>query len=82
MRLAHRPAARRPGARRRHGAEHFGSAWATNYGPDTVTRLDAASGERLGEPIPTGADPKGIAVGMGAVWVPNAGDCTLTRIVP
>jgi streptogramin lyase len=60
----------------------FGSVWATNYGSDTVTRLDAATGERIGEPIPTGADPKGIAVGMGAVWVANAAECTLTRIVP
>jgi streptogramin lyase len=60
----------------------FGSVWATNYGSDTVTRLDATSGDQIGKPIPTGADPKGIAVGMGAVWVANAGDCTLTRIVP
>ena len=60
----------------------FGSVWATNYGSDTVTRLDASSGEPIGEPIPTGADPKGIAVGMGAVWVANAGECTLSRIAP
>jgi streptogramin lyase len=60
----------------------FGSVWATNYGSDTVTRLDAASGEPIGEPIPTGADPKGIAVGLGAVWVANAGECTLSRIAP
>jgi hypothetical protein len=60
----------------------FGSVWATNYGSDTVTRVDAASGERIGKAIRTGADPKGIAVGMGAVWVANAGDCTLSRIVP
>jgi streptogramin lyase len=60
----------------------FGSLWATNYFAGTVTRIDAATGERIGEPIPTGADPKGIAVGMGAVWVANAGACTLTRIDP
>jgi hypothetical protein len=27
----------------------FGSVWATNYGSDTVTRLDATSGEPIGE---------------------------------
>jgi len=59
-----------------------GSVWATSYRTDTVTRLDAETGSRIGEPIATGADPKGIAVGMGAVRVANAGDCTLTRIVP
>lgn len=58
------------------------SVWATSYRTDTVTRLDAETGARIGEPIATGADPKGIAVGMGAVRVANAGDCTLTRIVP
>jgi SAM-dependent methyltransferase len=58
------------------------SVWATNYGSDTVTSLDATSGEQIGKPIPTGAYPKGIAVGLGAVWVANAGECTLTRIVP
>jgi streptogramin lyase len=60
----------------------FGALWATNYVADTVTRVDADTGERIGEPIPTGADPKGIAVGMGAVWVANAGECSLTRIDP
>jgi streptogramin lyase len=60
----------------------FGSVWVTNYGDDTVTRLNAASGEPEGAPIPVGADPKGIAIGMGAVWVATAGACTLTRIVP
>jgi DNA-binding beta-propeller fold protein YncE len=60
----------------------FGSVWVTNYGRDTVTRLDATTGEPIGAPIPVGADPKGIAVGMGAVWVATAGACTLTRIVP
>jgi streptogramin lyase len=60
----------------------FGSVWATNYGSDTVTRVDATSGAQIGKSIPTGADPKGIAVGMGALWVANAGECTLTRIAP
>ena len=60
----------------------FDSVWATNFGSDTVTRLDASTGEPIGEPIPTGADPKGIALGMGAVWVANAGECTLSRIAP
>jgi streptogramin lyase/alpha/beta superfamily hydrolase len=60
----------------------FGSVWATNYKPDTVTRIDAATGRRLGRPIPTGTDPKGVVTGAGAVWVANAGSCTVTRINP
>jgi streptogramin lyase len=59
-----------------------GSVWATNYGPDTVTRLDAATGERIGAPLPTGPDPKGIATGAGSVWVADAGECTVMRIAP
>jgi streptogramin lyase len=60
----------------------FGSVWATNYGPDTVTRVDAATGRRIGRPIATGADPNGVVAGAGAVWVAGAGACTVTRIDP
>jgi streptogramin lyase len=60
----------------------YGSVWVTNYARATVTRIDSRSGERVGDPLPTGDTPKGIATGEGAVWVANAGDCTLTRISP
>src|SRR5918992_1071150 len=60
----------------------FGSVWATNYERDTVTRLDAATGRRVGRPIRTGPDPKGVVAGAGAVWVANAGACAVTRIEP
>jgi YVTN family beta-propeller protein len=59
----------------------FGSVWATNYGADTVTRVDAATGAVVAT-LPTGDDPKGVATGAGAVWIANAADCTLTRLEP
>jgi hypothetical protein len=59
-----------------------GSVWATNYEPDTVTRLHARTGERIGDPLESGSDPKGIATGAGAVWVADAGDCTVTKLAP
>jgi streptogramin lyase len=58
----------------------YGGVWATNYGRATVTRIDRRTGERIGDPLATGADPKGLAIGAGAVWVANAGACTLTRL--
>lgn len=60
----------------------FGSVWATNYARDAVTRIDAATGRRVGRPIRTGPDPKGVVAGAGAVWVANAGACAVTRIDP
>ena len=45
--------------------------------PDRVS-----SGKVAGEPIPTGDDPTGIAVGAGAVWTANFRDGTVTRIEP
>jgi hypothetical protein len=75
-----------PGRPHRHGgafaiAAGFGSVWATNYPRPIVTRLDAATGDVAGR-VRVGRDPKGIAVGAGSVWVVNAGDCSVTRIVP
>ena len=56
--------------------------WVANAGDDTVTRIDPASGEVVGEPIETGDDPIGIAVGDGAVWTANFRDGTVTKIAP
>ena len=70
------------GANPREIAIGEGSVWVANAGDDTVTRIDAASGEVVGEPIETGDDPIGIAVGDGAVWTANFRDGTVTKIEP
>ena len=57
-----------------------GSVWVTNSGDGTVTRLDARSGEVMGDAIPVGTAPAGITVGQGAVWVSNVGDGTVSRL--
>ena len=57
-----------------------GSVWVANAGDDTVTRIDASSGEVVGEPIAVGDSPSDVAVGEGSVWVANSGDDTVTRI--
>jgi streptogramin lyase len=80
------PVTNEPGRPHRHGgafaiAAGFGSVWATNYPRPIVTRLDAMTGEVMGR-VRVGPDPKGLAVGAGSVWVVNAGDCSVTRIVP
>jgi streptogramin lyase len=62
-------------------AAGLGSVWATTYPRPIVTRLDATTGEVTAE-VPVGRDPKGLAIGAGSVWVVNAGDCSVTRIVP
>ena len=56
--------------------------WVANAGDDTVTRIDPETGEVVGEPIPVGDDPTGIAVGAGAVWTANFRDGTVTKIQP
>ena len=45
-------------------------------------RIDPLDGTVVGDPIATGDDPTGIAVGAGAVWTANFRDGTVTRIEP
>jgi YVTN family beta-propeller protein len=59
-----------------------GAVWVANTGDETVTRLDARTGEPEGRPIPVGEDPRAVGVGGGAVWVANSGDGTVSRIDP
>jgi YVTN family beta-propeller protein len=49
-----------------------GSVWVANARDDTLTRIDADSGEVVGEPIPAGDDPDGVAAEKGVVWVASA----------
>jgi streptogramin lyase len=56
--------------------------WVASALGDYVTRIDATSGERLGDPIAVGSRPGAVVVGAGAVWVANNGDGTVTRLEP
>jgi hypothetical protein len=51
-----------------------------NFREDTVTRIDAGSGNVIGEPIPVGKEPTALAIGDGSVWVANCEEDTVTRI--
>lgn len=64
--------------------------WATDAGsvlpgaarPPALRRIDPEAGALAGEPVPVGANPAGVALGGGVVWVVSAGDSTLTRVTP
>ena len=56
-----------------------GSVWVTNFGNDTVSRIE--NGE-VRQVIPVGSGPSAIAVGNEAVWVANALDGTVARVDP
>ena len=58
------------------------SVWVANASDGTVTRIDPAAGEVVGDPIPVGRDPRELTIGEGSVWVANARDSTVTRIDP
>jgi DNA-binding beta-propeller fold protein YncE len=52
--------------------------WAVGQGNRRLYEIDARTVTVVRE-IPTRADPKGVAVGAGAVWVANAGDDSVMR---
>ena len=52
----------------------------TSSGDDFVTRIDPST--YAAAQIGVGQEPKGVAVGAGAVWVANAGDGTVSRVDP
>ena len=49
--------------------------------PNSVARIDA-SGNRVESFARVGTDPAAVAVGVGGVWVANAGDGTVSRLDP
>jgi YVTN family beta-propeller protein len=57
-----------------------GSVWVANSGSDTVSRLDARSGEVVGAPIAVGREPLGIAVSASSALVANRRDGTVSTI--
>jgi streptogramin lyase len=48
---------------------------------DSVWRIDPTTGKVLAK-IPTGEDPRSVAVGEGSVWIANFGSDTVTRVDP
>ena len=60
---------------------HAEGIYVTNAGSNTVTPVDTSKTTATPlDPIPVGAEPHGIAIGEGSVWVANRGDGTVTRI--
>jgi streptogramin lyase len=63
-----------------------GFVWATTIlGPDVigaVTQIDPNTSEPVGDPIPVGENPLGLAFGEGALWVANYSDGTVTAHMP
>ena len=57
-----------------------GLVWVANSRSGTVSRLDPATRQLLGDPIEVGGHPGGIDAGTSAVWVANAADGTVTKI--
>lgn len=66
-----------------------GAVWALDGGSDLppgprrapgVIRIDPRRYAIAGAPAPVGADPRGIAVGAGAVWVASAGAGSVSRL--
>ncbi len=55
--------------------------WVSNFGDDTVTRIDPDDNSVVAT-IPVGGGPSGVALTDGAVWVAEARDGAVTRIDP
>ncbi len=49
------------------------TVWVADPVANTVTRVDAGTGNVIGSPIPAGERPDGLAAGAGSVWVADAG---------
>jgi sugar lactone lactonase YvrE len=56
-----------------------GVAWVTNFGVDTVTRIDR-TGQIEPVTIPVGAGPLHAVEGAGSVWITNFDDGTVSRL--
>jgi streptogramin lyase len=61
------------------GAFAAGHIWVTSFLQDSAVKVDPGS-LLVTSAVVTGRGPTGIAVGLGSLWVANAGDGTLVRI--
>lgn len=56
------------------------AVWVVRRAAGDVLRLDPGSGRRIGDPIPLGDRPSGIAMTASAAWVTSSSDRTVSRI--
>jgi virginiamycin B lyase len=56
-----------------------GMVWVTSHDTNQVSAIDVATGVVIGA-VPTGPEPRFLTAAVGAVWVLNQGDGTVTRI--
>ncbi len=57
-----------------------GSLWVSAYDEGDVSRIDAATGKVVGEPIPVGRRPVVVTWAADALWVSNAYSGSVSRI--
>jgi serine/threonine protein kinase/DNA-binding beta-propeller fold protein YncE len=56
------------------------SVWVSDADENTLTRIDARTNKRIGDPITVGRNPDGVAAEPGVVWVANTDSGTVTRV--
>jgi YVTN family beta-propeller protein len=59
----------------------FGSAWVTNYGSSSMSRIDPST-NAVTRTIKVGFQPCGLAAGAGSLWVDGYGTGTIVRVDP
>jgi DNA-binding beta-propeller fold protein YncE len=57
-----------------------GSVWVANRLDNTLTRIDTASGRRVGNPVEVDTNPYAVDVRGGHVWVTSPPKGTVTRV--
>jgi DNA-binding beta-propeller fold protein YncE len=57
-----------------------GAVWVANRNDSTLTRIDARTGRRVGNPVEVAANPFGLDVTGHQVWVTSPPDGTVQRI--
>jgi DNA-binding beta-propeller fold protein YncE len=58
------------------------SLWITNHDSTTVTRLDASTGDEIGDPVEVGDEPAGVDADEHGVWVAASGANRVLHIDP
>jgi DNA-binding beta-propeller fold protein YncE len=57
-----------------------GSVWVANRLDNTLTRIDAKTGKRVGDPVEVDTNPYALDVRGGHVWVTSPPKGTITRV--
>jgi YVTN family beta-propeller protein len=59
-----------------------GYIWVANSGSNTVSKIDPATNLVVGDPIPVGKSPRGLAYDGTSIWVANNGSGDISKINP